>query len=85
MDGVPRLTVRADADSAAGWACVGIREMLWMNAAMTTRTAVVAHVSSHSITRRNRRRLRRRAATAAWRASRTSVSKLDVGIPMLPG
>jgi hypothetical protein len=45
------LTVRAEADSAAGLTVVGTLEMCMMNAAMTTSTAVVAPVSSQSIRR----------------------------------
>ena len=50
-DVVPWSRVRAEADSAAGWATAGTREMSLMNTARTTSTAVVATVSSHNIRR----------------------------------
>ena len=76
------LTVRAEADSAAGLTFVGTFEMCMMNKAMTTSTAVVAPVSSQSIRRWRRRRLRRRAATLAWR---TSKSQPGEGVPIPSG
>ena len=79
---VPRLTVPAEADSAAGWATVGTREMSLTNKARTTSTAVVTTVSSQSIRRWRRRRLRRRAETLVWR---TSESQPGEGVPILPG
>ena len=77
-----RSTVRAEADSAAGLILVGTFEICMMNTAMTTSTAVVAPVSSQSIRRWRRRRLRRRAATLAWR---TSKSQPGEGVPIPSG
>ena len=79
---VPRLSVRAEADSAAGRATVGTLAMSLTNMAMTTSAAVVTTVSSQSIRRWRRRRLRRRAETLVWR---TSVSQPGEGVPILPG
>jgi hypothetical protein len=76
------LTVRAEADSAAGLIVVGALEMCMMNKAMTASTAVVAPVSTQSIRRWRRRRLRRLAATLAWR---TSESQPGEGVPIPSG
>ena len=80
----PWLTVCAAADSAAG-RTVWTLEMRMTNPAMTTSTAVVTTVSSQSIPRWRRRRLRRRAVTRASRASRTSEFQPGEGVPMTPG
>src|SRR5580704_9416284 len=57
------------ADSAAGRATAGSREICFTYKAMTTRTIVVTQVSSHSIPCRIRRRRRRRRAAALYRGA----------------